>query len=87
MKRGTPRHPKILELSALLGIPDYSSCGLLEMLWHFTAEFALPGDIGKYTDEAIAKALCWDGASTKLVEALCVSRWLDRCECHRLRVQ
>ena len=86
MKRGTPRHPKILELSADLRIPHYSAVGLLEMLWHFTAEFALPGDIGKFSDDAIAQALCWDGASIDLVNALVHAGWLDRCECHRLRI-
>lgn len=86
MKRGTPRHPKVAELSALLEIPRYSAVGLLELLWHFTAEFALAGDVGRFSDDAIAQALCWDDASTKLIDALVQSGWLDRCECHRLRV-
>lgn len=86
MKRGTPRHPKLLHLSELLNLPEYAAAGLLEMMWHFTAEFALDGAIGKHSDGAIAKALCWDRASTELVEALVCSGWLDRCECHRLRV-
>jgi hypothetical protein len=86
MKRGTPRHPKVLELASLLDIPKYSAVGLLEMLWHFTAEFALDGDIGKFSDAAIAQALSYDGASTVLVSCLIHTRFLDMCECHRLRV-
>lgn len=86
MKRGTPRHPKVTDLAARLGVPVYSAVGLLEMLWHFTAEFALPGDIGRFPDDVIAKALCYDGASTMLVSCLHDAGWIDRCECHRLRV-
>lgn len=86
MKRGTPRHPKVEDLCIRLNIPKYSAVGILEMLWHFTAEFCLAGDIGRFSDEAIAKALCWDHASTMLVSALVESRWLDRCKCHRLRI-
>lgn len=86
MKRGTPRHPKVDELATLLKKPRYAAIGLLEMLWHFTSEFALQGDVGRFSDDAIAKALCWDGASTMLVSALVNSHWLDACPCHRLRV-
>lgn len=86
MKRGTPRHPKVLELSLALGIPKYSIIGLLEMLWHFTAEFALDGGVGKFSDAMIGEALCWDGDSTVLVSAMVKTGWLDCCKCHRLRV-
>jgi hypothetical protein len=86
MKRGTPRHPKVLELASLLNIPRYAAVGLLEMLWHFTAEFALDGNIGKFSDEAIKEALCYDGASMMLVNSLIEARLIDACQCHRLRV-
>jgi len=86
MKRGTPRHPKVLGLSVALGIPQYAVVGLLEMLWHFAAEFAIDGGVGKFTDEMIAKALCWDGDSAILIDALANEGWIDRCQCHRLRV-
>ncbi len=86
MKRGTPRHPKVEELAIKLGKPKYAAVGLLEMLWHFTAEFAQAGDVGRFSDDAIAKALCWDDASSILVSCLIETGWLDRCECHRLRV-
>lgn len=86
MKRGTPRHPKVDELALRLDSPRYVAVGLLEMLWHFTAEFCHAGDVGRFSDDAIAKALCWDGASTVLVSCLVDAGWLDRCACHRLRV-
>lgn len=56
------------------------------MLWHFTAEFCHAGDVGKYHNDSIAKHLCWDGDSSVLVSCLIDAGWLDRCECHRLRV-
>ena len=86
MKRGTPRHPKVLDLASRLKIPAYSAVGILEMLWHFTAEFCHAGDVGRFSDDAIEKALCWDGASSILVSCLVDAGWLERCECHRLRV-
>lgn len=86
MKRGGPRHPKVSHLATLLGRPKYAAVGIVELLFHFTAEFAHAGDIGKFEDEAIAAALCWDGDSTMLVSSLVQSRWLDACPCHRLRV-
>lgn len=86
MKRGTPRHPKTDELARLLSLHRWGAVGILEMLWHFAAEFAHQGDVGKFSNDAIGHALCWDGASTMLVSALTDSRWLDACPCHRLRI-
>lgn len=56
------------------------------MLWHFAAEFALDGDLGKFSEEVIAQALSYDDPSTVLINALVESRWLDRCRCHGLRI-
>lgn len=86
MKRGTPNHPKVDELAARLKLSRYAAVGLLEMLWHAAAQYAHAGDIGRFTDDAIAKMLCYDGASIKLVSALVATNWLDRCACHRLRI-
>lgn len=97
MKRGTPRHPKLIAFAAKLDVPIFAAVGLLEMLWHFTAEFCHAGDIGRFPDEAIAKAIGWEKTSTKLassqheastmlVSCLVETGWLDRCQCHRLRV-
>ena len=86
MKRGTPRHPKLAALSMALGIKRWGAVGILEMLWHFTAEFAHAGDVGRFDDASIALALCWDGDSAELVSSLVRTGWLDRCRCHRLRV-
>ena len=89
MKRGTPDHPKMEALATALGVDLAKAVGTLELLWHFTAKFAPQGDVGKWSDEAIAKAAHWcanDGEPCKLVRALVETRWLDECKERRLIV-
>ncbi|MBE3119733.1 MAG: hypothetical protein IMZ50_13395, partial [Candidatus Atribacteria bacterium] len=86
MKRGTPDHPKMHDLRAALGIPIYSAVGLLELLWHFTAKYAERGDLGRHSNEAIARAVGWRGRPDKLVNALVACRWVDADPVHRLLV-
>ncbi len=78
MKRGTPRHPKIERLAEFLEIELYAAGGLLEFLWHFAAEFAPSGNIGKHTNRAIARAVCWRGDEFQLIEALLTCGWIDK---------
>lgn len=84
MKRGTPDHPKMHDLSQRLGIPRSHACGIMEMLWHYAGKFAPQGDIGRASNYAIAAAVDWRGEPDELVEALVHSRWLDPCRVHRL---
>ena len=86
MKRGTPNHPKLYELMAHLEIPRYAAVGILESLWHFAQGYAQAGDIGRHTDEAIARAVGWEGNAASLMSALAKAGWVDRCSCHRVRV-
>lgn len=86
MKRGTPNHPKMTDLAAELEIPIYAAAGIMEMLWHFTDEYAIQGDIGKHTDVAIAKAVGWEREPSELIEALIITKWLDQCPERRLLV-
>lgn len=94
MKRGTPDHPKVAHLCQLLNIGKAEAIGTLELLWHFTAKFAPKGDIGKYPDSAIARAVEWQRPTgergvtpgCKLSDALVTAKWLDRCPVHRLIV-
>jgi hypothetical protein len=60
--------------------------GILELIWHFTAQFAPAGDIGRWTDVQIAEAVYWQGEATVLVEALVSAGWLDSHREHRLVV-
>lgn len=84
MKHGTPEHPKVLELCAALKLPRYSVIGLLECLWHFTAEYAPQGDIGKHSDRAIAAACYWHGEPSRFVNALVAARLICKSDEHRL---
>lgn len=80
MKRGTPRHPKVYDLAQALGLPVRSRAvviGHLELLWHFTSEFAPQGDVGKFSDDRLEAAMDWTGKRGKLVEALTTAKWLD----------
>lgn len=86
MKRGTPRHPKIADLCEQLNVPLYSAVGLLELLWHFTAEFAPQGNIGRFSDQRIEAAMGWDKKRGRLIEILTTVGWIDSDPCHRLVV-
>lgn len=86
MKAGTPDHPKIIHLSNLLDIPRYAAVGILETLWHWTAKYAIAGNIGRYDDDMIAHAIGWQGDAAELVSALVESQWLDKNDEHRLIV-
>lgn len=86
MKRGTPEHPKTHALAALLGVPHWGAVGLMEMLWHFAAQYAHSGDVGRFADEALARSLSYEGDPALLVSSLKVAGLLDPCACHRLRV-
>ena len=60
MKRGTVGHPKLKLLARLLKLPPYAAVGLLESLWHLTAEQHPRGDVGRWRDELIAEGVGWD---------------------------
>ncbi|MCK4625053.1 MAG: hypothetical protein KAV00_07070 [Phycisphaerae bacterium] len=70
MKNETPNHPKTYRLAEILKITRRDAVGLLEMLWQFVAEYAPAGDIGKYPNEAIARAVDWNGNADELLRAL-----------------
>ena len=87
MKRGGPTHPKTFALAEELRFHRrYEAVGLLELLFHFTAQYAPQGDIGRFSDKRIAAALDWTGYPSRLVEALVKTGWLDRHETARLVV-
>lgn len=86
MKRETLRHPKLYELAACLGCDRPTALGYLALLWDYTGEVAPQGDIGKWTDGAIAMACDWSGEPAHFIDALVLNRWLDRSEPHRLMI-
>ncbi|MFA6241289.1 MAG: hypothetical protein WC655_10190 [Candidatus Hydrogenedentales bacterium] len=86
MKKGTFQHPKNRDLARRLGMPTYASAGLLEALWHFTYNYAKPGNVGRVSNLAIAEGIDYEGDPNAMVEALVGSGWLDESEKHRLIV-
>jgi len=78
VKRGTTRHPKLYDLMDALEIKSRPlAIGYLEMLWHFAAEYAPQGDIGRYSTGRIEGAMDWRGKRGRLIEALTTSGWVD----------
>ena len=63
MKINTTTHPKFLRLKRRLKLPIWGVVGVLEALWHFTAQNAKNGAIGKYPDEDIAAGIDWADTS------------------------
>ena len=86
MKRNTPSHPKMKALARALAMPLPYAVGTMELLWQWAGDFAKRGDVGKYTDEGIAEAVCWTGDPEHLIRMLVQEKWLDENEEHRLIV-
>ena len=86
MKRGTPEHPKTYDLAEQLSICRTHAVGILELLWHFTAKYAIQGDIGKHSDQRITEACGWLGKPQEFIQVLVAVGWLDEDEEHRLMV-
>src|SRR3990167_4766487 len=78
MKRGTPQHPKMEALADRFSIPLFSAVGLMELLWHWTAQFAPQGDIGRWDNRAIAKGVSWPiEDADRLIESVRYAKWID----------
>ena len=86
MKRETFRHPKTLDLASRLGCSRPEAIGYLNLLWDFTAEYAIQGDIGKHANGAIARACDYSGDPDKFVAALVDAHWVDVDPDYRLLV-
>jgi len=85
MKRNTPYHPKTGMLAAMLGVKRYQAVGILEMLWHFTAQYCPAGDIGKRTNKQICSFLDYPiKKSDDLIKALIETGWIDEDHKNRL---
>lgn len=86
MKREAFRHPKLLDLSVRLSCSRPEAIGFLQLLWDFTAEYAIQGDIGKHSNGSISKACDWTGNPDDFVRALVESGWMDEDDEYRLLV-
>ena len=86
MKKQTTSHTKFKRLKRRLGLPDFQIVGILESLWHLTANEAPAGDIGKLSNEDIGSYMEWAGSDDELINHLVSSGWVDRDEKYRLIV-
>lgn len=86
MKRGTDNLLKFKKLKAALGLPTWQVKGILQSIWDFTAENAMWGDIGKYSDDDIAFGIEYEGDAPALITALVETGWIDPHATHRLVV-
>lgn len=87
MKRGTPDHPKLGMLQERLKIKKREAVGIMELMFHFTAQYCPQGDIGKFDDERIAAALDWDTRkAAALMDGLVDAGLLDEMDGARLYV-
>lgn len=84
MKRETQTHPKLHDLALRLGIDRPHALGLLQHLIWFTADHAIGGNVGKWSDEAIAGGCGWTGRPAEFIDALVAAGWLDLDAKHRL---
>ena len=84
--RGTLTHWKTRVLAQHLGMMQCQALGIVEALWHATAERAPAGNIGRLSNKAIALEMYYDGDPDELVAALIASVHLDQSEEHRLIV-
>ncbi|MEX0866865.1 MAG: hypothetical protein WD030_05865 [Pirellulales bacterium] len=68
------------------GMARHLVAGLLDALWEFTTCYAPAGDIGRFSDDDLAKAVDWPHDAHWLIDALVAAGLLARHETHRLIV-
>jgi len=75
---GVLTHRKTRRLAKILGIMPCFALGILEALWHLTAEQARDGSIQNLNPQDIADELFYDRDPNELIDALLESKWLER---------
>jgi hypothetical protein len=92
VKRGAITHVKTLHLATLLRVRHLEAVGVLESLFQWTSQYAPRGDVGKFTNEHIARAIYWHGDGDRLVASLLEATaggefgWLEKHDKYRLVV-
>ena len=84
--RGTLTHRKTRRLAKELSIPIPCALGVMEALWHVTAEQAPTGAIGKLSNQDIADEMFWEGDADALISSCLEVGLLDKSAEHRLVV-
>jgi len=75
--RGVLTHRKTRRLARELNISQSFALGVLEALWHVTAEHQLDGGVGRMSDRDIADEMFYEGDPQELIRALVDSGWLE----------
>lgn len=70
-------HPKTLALCRHLGAERPQVVGHLHLLWWWCIDYAIDGNLSKFSQEQIAFAAEWRGNPAKFFEALVLSGFLD----------
>jgi hypothetical protein len=84
--RGTLTHRKTRRLAKLLNLELWGALGLLEALYHLTAEQAPRGDVGRMSNADIAEELYWGNDPDCLINALIESGVLEVYEDKSIRL-
>jgi hypothetical protein len=72
-------HPKTLDLMNLTQEDIVTTLGRLHLLWHFAMKYADNGDLRKFNNAQIGRAVGLNGDRCKdWVEAMVKSSWIDR---------
>jgi hypothetical protein len=73
-------HPKLDRLCEILDIEDINAVGILHYLWWWSIDYAVDGNISKYTPGQIAKAAHWKGDRKVFLPALVAAGFVDEGE-------
>lgn len=84
MKKECIKHPKTYDLCARLNCDRPAALGYLTLLWDFTQDAAICGDVGKWPNGSIARACDWTGDPSEFVESMILAGWIDISKKHRL---
>lgn len=76
--RGTLTHRKTRRLAKLMNIAQPFALGLMEALWHVTAEQAPTGAIGRLSNKDIADEMFWDEDPDVLIQAFIDAGLIDK---------
>lgn len=70
-------HPKLDLLCDLLDLSEWEGIGLLHCWWWWTLSYAEDGDLSRFTDKQVARAIGWTKPAEGLVAGLTEAGFLD----------
>lgn len=85
-KRGTLNHRRTRRLASALGVPRAHALGLMEALWHITADNAPRGDVGRMSEQDLADEIYWEGDPAALIAGFLAAGVLEQHATYKLVV-